>query len=308
MLLTLIGLLAASLGGLTTPTATAAAPAPAQVLLESIRSSTQAPAGTPLAAVPTVLAVAGEELVVTVSFLDASGRPASFTKDTPLSVTSDDGPVIGIATVARKGEVTADLVVAMSRPANLVSLTVTVPGGKRSFSTTARPGQRFDVLSELRLEPSRTDFQEGIGGRDECAEATPEAPVCGVVLLPRGASSAQVLLSLGPCDDRAYSGCGDSRGSVVQTLAQLDGYSSTDPATMLVRCDKTLCGGGAIQNKFLNYTLGGNDALARALPCPAKGTVGDEPACVDYVQSQRDGSGDTLLYLLFVRDARVSVG
>ena len=29
---------------------------------------------------------------------------------------------------------------------------------------------------------------------------------------------------------------------------------------------------------------------------------------MDYVQSKRDGSGDTHLYLLLTRDARVSVG
>jgi hypothetical protein len=91
-------------------------------------------------------------------------------------------------------------------------------------------------------------------------------------------------------------------------LAGLDGYEKTAPATILVRCDKTLCGGGSIQSKRLSYTLSGNDALKTAAACPAKGTVGAEPACVDYVQSRRDGSGDTFLFLLFSRDARVSVG
>ncbi len=46
----------------------------------------------------------------------------------------------------------------------------------------------------------RTGFQEGIGGEDDCAVATPANPVCGVVILPQGASSSQVLLSLGPCE------------------------------------------------------------------------------------------------------------
>jgi hypothetical protein len=291
-----------------TRTAEAANPAPVEVRLDAISSAVQAPAGTPPAAVPTVLAVPGDRLTLTVSFFDSSGRPAYFSKDTSLAVTSDDGPVVSIATVARKGKVTADLVVSMVRPANRVSLTVTVPSGKPPFGVTARADQRFDVLSELRLEDSRTGFRQGIGGQDNCAQATPEAPVCGVVILPQGASSPQVLLSLGPCDDRDYSGCGDPRGSVVQTLAGLDGYSATAPATMLVKCDKSLCGGGSIQSKVLNYALGGDDALTRAPACPAKGTVGAEPACVDYVQSQRDNSGDTFLYLLFVRDARVSVG
>ncbi|MDQ3483890.1 MAG: hypothetical protein M3445_00490, partial [Actinomycetota bacterium] len=134
------------------------------------------------------------------------------------------------------------------------------------------------------------------------------APVCGVVILPQGAVSDQVLLSLGACDS-AYSGCGSAAGSVVQTLADLtDRYSKDAPAAMLVKCDKSLCGSGSIQSKRLSYSLKGNDSLAPAEACPAKGTVGSEPACVDYVQSKRDGSGDTFLYLLFTKDARVSVG
>ena len=186
-------------------------------------------------------------------------------------------------------------------------LEVTV-GGKAPFSDTAADGQLFDVLSELRLEPSRSDFQEGIGGQDDCAEATRADPVCGILILPQGASSPDVLLSLGECGDAAYSGCGDPRGSVLQALAALDGYSTTSPATILVKCDKTLCGGGSIQDQHLSYTLDGNSALTRADACLGKGVVSPEPACVDYVQSKRDGSGDTYLYLLFVRDARVSVG
>ena len=48
---------------------------------------------------------------------------------------------------------------------------------------------------------------------------------------------------------------------------------------------------------------------AGPLPAPRKNTIGaDQVACVDYVQSKRDGSGDTYLYLLLTRDARVSVG
>ena len=65
--------------------------------------------------------------------------------------------------------------------------------------------------------------------------------MCGVVILPNGATSTQVLLSLGACDP-TYAGC-DPRGAVVQTLAGLAGlYTKTSPATILMRCDKSLCG------------------------------------------------------------------
>lgn len=308
LVLALVGLLTASLATVMTRSASAASPAPVEVRLDAITSSLAAPDGTPTGAVPTVLAAAGDEVTVTVSFYDSLQRPAFFSKDTRLVVTSDHGAVTNIDTLAHKGAFTAELTVSMPAPANQVRLTVTVPDRRTPFSATATDAQRFDVLAQLRFEDSTDNFEQGIGGDGNCTEATPENPVCGVVILPLGASSSQVLLSLGLCDDTGYSGCGDPRGSVIQTLADLSAYSATSPATMLVKCDKTLCGGGSIKSKHLSYTLGGNTPLAQAEACPAKGVVGTEPACVDYVQSKRDGSGDTYLYLLFVRDARVSVG
>ena len=83
--------------------------------------------------------------------------------------------------------------------------------------------QAFDVLSDLRVAPSTPNFRQGIGGSGDCPEATATTPVCGVVILPNGATSTQVLLSLGACD-RTYAAC-DPRGAVVQTLAGLAGAS-----------------------------------------------------------------------------------
>jgi hypothetical protein len=308
LVLALVGALIAALGSLVANPATAASPAPVEVRLDAISSAVQAPGGTPSTSTPSVLAVVDQNLTVSVSFFDSLHRPAYFGKDTSLVVTSDHGPVTNVNTVVKKGQYTSQLTVSIPSLVNQVRLTVTVPNGKLAFSDAATDDQRFDVLSQLRFENSTANFQQGIGGANNCADATPQAPVCGVVILPQGASSPQVLLSLGPCDDTGYSGCGDVRGSVVQTLAELNSYTPSSPATMLIKCDKTLCGGGSIQSKHLSYTLAGNAALTTAEACPAKGTVGTQPACVDYVQSKRDGSGDTFLYLLFTRDARVSVG
>jgi hypothetical protein len=119
------------------------------------------------------------------------------------------------------------------------------------------------------------------------------------------------VLSIGACD-ASYAACGSAKGAVVQALANLSDprYSKTAPATLVVKCDKSLCGTGAIQKVHLNFTLSGNGTLDQAaLACPAKNTIGpDQIACVDYVQSKRDGSGDTHLYLLFAQDMRTSVG
>jgi hypothetical protein len=186
---------------------------------------------------------------------------------------------------------------------------VKVAGGQAARTVapgTSEPGQLFDVLSELRPdEPSTpgTAFQEGIGGDSDCANATKEKPVCGIVILPSG-SNSPVLLSLGACD-ATYAACRSNRGVVVQTLADLSGlYSKAAPATLVIKCDKSLCGTGSIQSKIVSYSAFGNAPLAAAPACPAKGIVGATAACVDYVQSKRDGAGDTHLYLLFAQDMR----
>jgi hypothetical protein len=283
-------------------------------VVDAVSSTVEAPDGTPDGAIPTVLVAVGDQIFVDVSFQDATGAPAAFNSDTTLSITSNQGTPSPSTAVVSKGATTARLTTSLAAAANQVSLTVKVASGRSARTVTpgtSTDAQLFDVMSQLRLENSARDvhFQQGIGGRANCTEATREDPVCGIVILPRGSVSEQVLLSLGACDS-LYAGCGSSRGSLVQTLADLTGlYTDTSPATLLMRCDKSLCGSGSIQSKTLSYSLLGKGALQTAPACPAKGTVGaEQEACVDYVQSKRDGSGDTYLYLLFTKDARVSFG
>ena len=287
--------------------------APVRISLDSVTSDVTAPGGTPNNAIPSVLVQIGGTVHLGVSFYDASGAPASFSKDTSLQVTSNRPGLTQLTGTALKGATTATLDVRFTQAANQVSLTVSVPGraGVGITPGTSSPAQLFDVVSQLQFESSapNTSFQRGIGGDDsQCTHATPANPVCGIAILRHGAQSAQVLLSLGLCDT-TYAGCGSVKGSVVQTLADLSGlYTKTDPAILLIKCDKTLCGVGAIQSKLLSFSLNGNDALQQAPPCPGKLTIGaTQSACVDYVQSNRDNSGDTHLYLLFTQDMRGSV-
>jgi hypothetical protein len=306
--------------GLQAGVASAGPPTPARIDLVEISSGTAAPSGTPDTAVPYVLVEAGGAVHLRIEVRDARGKLTSFAKDTTLVVRASTGagnqPVPHPSWVIPARQSTHELTTSLSQPANQVRLTVAVAGnggpGKGGKPTGPAPGvasdaQVFDVLEEIRLEASAPGFARGIGGDGTCSEATTEHPVCGVVLLPNGAVSPQVLLSLGVCDE-AYAGCGSTRGSVVQVLANLTGrYTPTSPATVVMKCDKTLCGGGAIHKQSLSYSLAGNAALTPAPPCPAKNTVGaTQEVCIDYVQSNRDRSGDTHLYLLFTRDARVS--
>jgi len=308
----LLGGLVAALGGLVgTTAATAISPtAPVTMVITGVTGA-QAPAGTPSGSVPFALVKAGAPFTVDVAFFDSANNPASFNNDTTLKITSTAGTPSPSTGVAYAGATTAQITTSLSTVANQVGLTVTVVSGPAKGLTTGPPsaGQRFDVLSQLRFESSSTNFTQGIGGDANCTNATKAAPVCGIVVLPSGAASSQVLLSLGACD-ATYVKCGSTRGSVVQTLFADGGlYSDSFPATLVLKCDKTLCGGGSIQDMVVNFSFGGNDPLGATPACPAKATIGaGQGACVDFVQSKRDGAGDTHFYVLFAHDLRIGIG
>lgn len=302
--------------GLQTGLASGVPPKPVRIQFDRVFTSLAAPSGTPGTAVPYAIVLAGEPFSIEVSFYDEDGQPAAFGQDTPLSISTTTGstnqpmPATGTALA---GETTATLTTTLANPANQVRVTVSAPtlkGPKAVAPGIATADQRFDVLSELRYENSAQGipFSAGIGGADDCAEATFADPVCGTLMLPNGAYSSQVLLSRGLCD-AAYAACGSPRGSVIQFLADIEGlYSSTAPATMLVRCDKSLCGKQAIARTRLSYSLLGNASLVPAPACPAKNTIGGlQEVCVDYVASTRDNAGDSLIYLRVRKDARISV-
>jgi hypothetical protein len=291
--------------------ASAVSPAPVQIQIDAISSDIAAPAGTPQSSQPTVLVQVGGVIHIDVSFYDADGNPASFNTDTKLSIDSSAGtPSPSTVVVPRNNEFWT-LDTSLSTAANQVSLTVSVAGGKGARTVTpgtSSAGQLFDVVAELRTEKSSDNFAQGIGGDANCTDATRQDPVCGIVILPKGAAS-DVLLSIGACDGTSYTPC-STKGAVVQTLFADGGlYSTTNPATLLMKCDKTRCGTGAIQNTPAYFSTSGNGALEQVPACPAKNTVGeDQKMCVDWVQSKRDGSGDTYLYLLFTHDMRAGVG
>jgi hypothetical protein len=311
----LVGLLLAAVGGLVTSPASAANTAPVKIVIDQVSSDVTAPSGTPSGAVPYVLVQAGHTFHVQVSFYDATGAPASFQQDTKLAITSNRGTLTPSTGTAPGGKTSATLDTSLPTAANQVSLTVAVAGRKGARTVTAGTStkdQFFDVVSDLKpvqTEPN-VSTQAGIGGDDSsCTNATKADPVCGSLILPHGAQSSGALLTLGACDT-TYAGCSSTKGSVVQALADLSGlYTKSDPATLVVTCDKTLCGTGAIRDIPFKFSLDGNGEITDvAQPCPAKSTVGAEAACVDYVQSKRDGAGDTHLYLLFDQDMRGSVG
>lgn len=306
-------------------------PTPFRIVVKSVTSGVALPTGLPApgpsSPVPYVVVKAGETFRVTVDFVDAEGFPAAFTKDTTLTITSNVGTLTsGTGTgTALKGISTATIDASLTTAVNRVVLTVRAGSGPKApeegMSYVADVKDlRFDVLTDVSpLLPGMNGyaFVAGFGGRNDCAEATESAPVCQVVLLPRGAGT-DVLLSVGACDigvlplyAPCFSGASGVGGAVVQALFTQPSrpYSPISPLTIVVKCDKLLCGGGPISARTVLWSLRGNGPLESAKPCPAKGTMAEAgKPCVDYVQSRRDGSGDTHLYLLTDRDIRTGIG
>ncbi len=329
----LLAALVATLGGVVTTAAPATrpshptSPAPVTVVIDRVTSDLVLPTGLPADAVPYVLVKAGDTVHVDVSFYDASGAPASFTKDTTLTITSNVGTLSTVTGTALKGSPTATVDTSLTTAVNQVELTVGAGSGPKAPTPGMSyvPGVkdlRFDVLTDIKPNVPSTSgvaFEAGIGGGGgDCGDPTPSAPVCETVILPRGAGS-NVLLSIGACDTDVrslYAPCfkgnkGASGGAIVQALfaPPAGGYSVDDPAIVIVKCDKSLCGGGSIRGRTVMYSLRGNSPLVAADPCPSKSTMATAGVpCVDYVQSKRDGAGDTHLYLLTDQDIRTGIG
>lgn len=289
-----------------------AAGAVSSLKIAAVFSGTTAPPGTPDGAVPPVIVQAGQQVSVVVNFFDSTGAPASFTGKTTLAVTSS----VGDSTTAPvpAGVTTATIPLTVNTAANQVTVTVNATGADAKKVTGDTWGTPFDVQRLVNFRDAQpTAFQQGIGGSsNDCAEVTSTNPTCGLVVLPNGANGTQILLSLGACDGTSstYAAC-DKKASVVQFLADLGStaplYSITSPATVIYKCDKTLCGTGSIQNNKIFYTLSGSGAIAtQAQACPAKNTMAAPgQMCIDFVQSKRDNFGDTYLFVLTDRDARI---
>lgn len=295
------GVLVAGLGGPAAadkPSDAGRAPTATQIQFDSIDTPTIQPPDT--TGTPASYIVQDVPFDVELSFwgLNDQGAlaplPLSDTKDTAVTVT---GPGLSATVEVPAGDLGASFTgLTLADAADGVTLSASAPGPRRTVITGR--SLPFDVLIESTEDTS-------IGGvvTDAACDAAEGDPICADLIAPAGGFTTSTLLSLGVCaEDAGGVGC---LGSYVQALAGL-ALDRNDPATLVVKCDKTLCGGGAIQGNTLTVQLTANHEPTPAPACPAKGVVGEgQQFCVDYVQSTRDNSGDTHLYLLFVVDAKV---
>jgi len=264
-------------------------------------------------AVPDVLVAAGGPFTLTVTLTPAG---ATFNTDTKLILTASlasgadpGGSVSPTSIVMPGGFNSAQFNISYSAVDNGVKVTVAVAKATgKSSPVTPGTTAPFDVLKTIKTFQS-TDSSLSVGvGDASCTQDTTESE-CGVVILPNGFLSPKGALSLGACtpDLRCTAG-----SQVVQFIADLGGaYSSTSPATLIIRCSKQLCRGKGVGHYTLKVSFKATGPLDLvSAPCTNKGVALDAAGntfCTDYRRSHRDNAGDLLLFLLFVHDVRGSI-
>ena len=296
----------------TAQAAKAPAPPPVTLVVSDLRSSVQTPS---TAGSPTDFIAVDKPFAVDVDFLVAGVPTAiSANRAVTLQVSAAVGstsfsPASATSVTVAKGATSATFPgLVLTTAANGVALLVTatepssatqgvLPGRSPSFDV-ARDFAAFGIKGQAGASVSR----EGVDV--ECT-ATPARQTCVDLLLPASAGNGDLaFFSTGVCD--ASVGC-DAGRDLLQVLAAFE-LPRSNPATFVVKCDKTLCGGGAIGSEVLKVSLAATGELQTATSCARKGVVDPEKDfCVDLVQSRRDAAGDTHLVLLMVRDARMSI-
>ena len=167
---------------------------------------------------------------------------------------------------------------------------VTVDVALTAVSGNADRGQAFEL----------DDPQCGAGG----GVPTSGEPTCGH-LLTKGADG-HVIMSVGSCDGLANcSSAGNTTALVVTVNADIVPTVQDPYSTLILGCDKVLCGGSGVPRIPVLYTFDNSADLTQTIPdCPAKGVLGaNQEICADYVQSTRS-AGDLYIYVLFAHDLR----
>ena len=257
-------------------------------------------------------AVVGRPMSVVVESRDLTGAPMALTKDTTVLLGSTGGPgtLSGVTTgtIAKNSSRTTISGALYSAFANGVTLTATETAGVALAPTSVTVNIAHTAVN-VQANPHQALNVTDPG----CPGPTPDLPVCGFLLLDNGGNGA-VLMSVGSCDQilTCRTGGGSTAELVTASVNLKDAngnplYTHADPATLILACDKTLCGNGGVGQFPVTVDLTDSGAFTTLGDCPAKGVLGaDQSACVDQVQSTKDNAGDVYTYILFVHDIRGS--
>jgi hypothetical protein len=257
------------------------------------------------------LIVQGQRFAVQVRVLDNDGQPTTVSRATTIVLEEVSGPgELGGTTTAvipRRGSGETISGATYSQFANNVVLRVRATSGVElapdevtvDVALTA-VGANANRGQELDLDDPNCGAGSGVPTSDE--------PTCGH-LLTAGADGL-VVMSVGSC--QGLGSCrqvGETTALVVTISADIAPLPNSPHSTLILSCDKDLCGGSGVPKIDVIYTFDNTADLTQTAPeCPAKGVLGDlQEICVDYVQSTRS-AGDLFIYVLFAHDLRSSHG
>ncbi len=309
-ILLVVGLLASSLGA--GPSGAATQPT-LEVSVSTDNSALQGALGAPTTAIPTVLAAKNETFIdVTIRVIDGS----VLNKGTVITLTP-----VGTKENAPTGTFTSGTFTWPSR-GSTASFKVTYSAGDDNIALLAAlkktptvwgQSSSFDVLDSLTLTKQDAIPATGLG--TETCNTRTNTSVCGVVLLPQGIGSLNAAMSSGGCtDDLCTPGAKEVQfiAGLQRPVTQPDGsvvleniYSRTNPATLLLQCDKSQCAGKGVSSYTAKVSLSAAGPLEVSDPCTAKGVIqSTEEFCTDYVSSKRNNAGDLILVVLFFRDLK----
>jgi hypothetical protein len=248
-----------------------------------------------------------QDFDVPVRVVDRNGDPATVSKDTTIvleKVSSGKGSL--------EGDVSKII------PQNGSGTTFTV-----SYTESGNPTLRVRVTSGVSLNSDQINVPIALSAvhgdaapnttldldDPNCGAGsgvpTSSFPTCGH-LITNGASG-DVVMSVGSCEDAGS--CKTSGGitALVVTVSANIQHSQGEHSTVILSCDKVLCGGTGVPKLPVIYTFDNNGDLTQtARACPRKNDIGNFEVCVDYVQSMRS-NGDLYLVVLLAHDWRGSM-
>ena len=250
----------------------------------------------------------GQEFAVHVRVVDRAGQLATVSKDTTIVLEKLSGggslvPDGSVVTIPRNGSEATftglkytpsgnpTLGVRVTSGVQLSPDNLAVPIAVTAVRDDATRGQPFD------LDDPGCGAGSGVPTSDE--------PTCGH-LVTTGANGP-VVLSVGSCEDAGS--CltvGGTTALIVTVNADIQ-HSAGEYSTVILSCDKVLCGGTGVPKLRVIYTFDNNGDLTQTAPaCPRKNDIGNFEVCVDYVQSMRS-DGDLYLVVLLDHDWRGSM-
>jgi hypothetical protein len=249
-----------------------------------------------------------EEFTVLVRVVDRNGDPATVSKDTTIVLEEvSGGGTLNVRNGSEdilKGDSQATFAEVSYSPSANPVLRVRVTSGVQLTSDSITVPIALSAVSRQNLDPGdAVDLADpNCGGGS--GVPTSAQPTCGH-LLTDGVDE-DVVMSVGSCEDAGPCRTNDGFTALVVTVNANIQHPQGEHSTMILSCDKVLCGGTGVPKLPVIYTFDNNgDLTEEAGSCPRKNDLGNLDVCVDYVSSMRS-DGDLYLHVLFDHDIRFS--